>query len=471
MDVYPVHLLDNADDYRKIVMSYIFRFSDVLDGQKLADSLSALLEIGDWRKLGGRFKLNKDGNLEIHVPRQFTPEAPAVTFSQKIIAASVDTDPLGKQLPKLTGCHPVQRTPPQLRDFAGTPSPPRSIKEMLERDATLLHLHVVCFSDATVVGITWPHVLMDAMGLQALLRNWSLVLDGKAEDVLPLAGARDDPVQELLRQDAGPAEAPVLEKLSFGLLGTVTFLFRLIWMKLRNPGFEQRTIIFPQDRLNQLCARARSDLESQGEKELFLGEGDVLAAWAARVLAASQPRPHLATIVSVVNFRFTLSALQGKGAQYIQNMLQLVYVSLARGWTAEPFGFTALAHRQQLAEQCTESQTLSYLRMQQDHIEAKGKLRLLFGNPKASVLMVNNLAKLDFFRNIDFSAAVVRRDPTRPNPPGAIVYYHTQVMNDHSVFSSYLGVLGKDHSGRILINGTFPTKTWELIIQELKGEI
>ena len=58
MDVYPVHVLDNAEYYRKIFMSYIFRFNDILDGQQLADSLSALLKIGDWRKLSGRFRFN-----------------------------------------------------------------------------------------------------------------------------------------------------------------------------------------------------------------------------------------------------------------------------------------------------------------------------------------------------------------------------------------------------------------------------
>lgn len=56
--VYPVHQLDNAHDYRKLFMSYIFRFNDVLDSAKLANSLSTLLEIGDWKKLGGRFRFN-----------------------------------------------------------------------------------------------------------------------------------------------------------------------------------------------------------------------------------------------------------------------------------------------------------------------------------------------------------------------------------------------------------------------------
>jgi hypothetical protein len=32
------------------------RFNDVLDAEKLHDALSELLEIGDWRKLGGRLR-------------------------------------------------------------------------------------------------------------------------------------------------------------------------------------------------------------------------------------------------------------------------------------------------------------------------------------------------------------------------------------------------------------------------------
>jgi hypothetical protein len=33
------------------------RFNDVLDADKLHASLSRLLEIGDWKKVGGRLKL------------------------------------------------------------------------------------------------------------------------------------------------------------------------------------------------------------------------------------------------------------------------------------------------------------------------------------------------------------------------------------------------------------------------------
>lgn len=57
-DIYPVHMLDDTKTLRDIVVTWTLRFNDVLDPDKLQTSLSRLLEIGDWRKIGGRLRLN-----------------------------------------------------------------------------------------------------------------------------------------------------------------------------------------------------------------------------------------------------------------------------------------------------------------------------------------------------------------------------------------------------------------------------
>jgi hypothetical protein len=55
--VYPLHMLDDSKTLRSIVVAWTLRFDDVLDVVKLHDSLSRLLEIGDWRMIGGRLEL------------------------------------------------------------------------------------------------------------------------------------------------------------------------------------------------------------------------------------------------------------------------------------------------------------------------------------------------------------------------------------------------------------------------------
>ena len=54
-DVYPLHALDDIKS-NHIFLSWIMRFNDVLDAKILYDALSRLLEVGDWRKLGGRLR-------------------------------------------------------------------------------------------------------------------------------------------------------------------------------------------------------------------------------------------------------------------------------------------------------------------------------------------------------------------------------------------------------------------------------
>lgn len=56
-DIYPVHMLDDTKTLRDIVVTWTLRFNDVLDADNLYASLSRLLEIGDWRKVGGRLRL------------------------------------------------------------------------------------------------------------------------------------------------------------------------------------------------------------------------------------------------------------------------------------------------------------------------------------------------------------------------------------------------------------------------------
>jgi hypothetical protein len=56
-DVYPVHMLDNSKTLRSIVVTWTLCFNDSLDADNLHASLSKLLEIGDWRKVGGRLRL------------------------------------------------------------------------------------------------------------------------------------------------------------------------------------------------------------------------------------------------------------------------------------------------------------------------------------------------------------------------------------------------------------------------------
>lgn len=57
-EVYPVHYFDDTLINRSMIMCWTMKFDEVLDPEALHTALARVLEIGDWRKLGGRLKLN-----------------------------------------------------------------------------------------------------------------------------------------------------------------------------------------------------------------------------------------------------------------------------------------------------------------------------------------------------------------------------------------------------------------------------
>lgn len=57
-EVFPVHQFDDTALNRIMNVTGLFRFDAVLEANKLRDSLSTLLHVGDWRKLRGRLRLN-----------------------------------------------------------------------------------------------------------------------------------------------------------------------------------------------------------------------------------------------------------------------------------------------------------------------------------------------------------------------------------------------------------------------------
>jgi hypothetical protein len=56
-DVYPVHTLDDTKTLRRLLLAWTICFNDALDAHKLRCALAKLLDIGDWRKIGGRLAL------------------------------------------------------------------------------------------------------------------------------------------------------------------------------------------------------------------------------------------------------------------------------------------------------------------------------------------------------------------------------------------------------------------------------
>ncbi|KAJ5578045.1 uncharacterized protein N7459_007009 [Penicillium hispanicum] len=469
-EVYPVHTLDGIETNRNYV-NWMMRFNDVLDAPKLNSALSRVLEIGDWRKMGGRLRYKTDGQPEIYVPRSSVTEQ-NVFFTHDTFEMTIQAHPVAHRFPKGTDGPSVQPITKDFRPFIARKEFP-TFEQLVEQKLPLISLHITSFSDATLVAIMWPHVLMDVMGGQALLIGWTSVLNGREEDVPAVLGAREDILRHPeISQPGEKTEALKLEKTRLTGLGLLIFQLRFLWDNLWNPSRQRSVIFLPKSAVEKIRLQVQKDLEnSHGpDSPPFVSEADILIAWATRVIASSESKSRPFTVMSLLNMRFRIPLLLTSRGAYIQNMVLGTYTFLSAQAARASVGSIALSHRAHVAEQATEQQTLSLLRQVFRDLEARRSLQLFFGDPHMIPIVVNNVFKADLMKIANFGAAVSRQGEamnTRKNPLGTMVGYYNETLDGAFNSINIFLMLGKDYGDNYWFMGSLFPQAWSKIEEEL----
>lgn len=437
--VIPLFRFDDTMPNRSLAFEYTMQFEDVLDAEKIATALRKLLEKPGWRKLGARLRQNDKGKLEYHIPAQYTKQRPPIAFSKVQHDFALSDHPLSKIVPRPNGTLQAFDTATPLREHLDLRDNTRYLADWLYTDKPQLGLHIVNFTDATFVTLTWGHTLLDAMGRSVLLSAWVAMLEGREDDVPEFMGYDTNPL-DALGAPVSPAsglegarEAPVIEdfvmkdKLLQGL-GKLHFIFNFIWEVIFHASESPRMICMPGSYFARLRQEAYSDLASappdlltyntnpptpNGPHTPFLSDGDILLAWTLRLLTASNPtlhsypRPLLA--MNVLGLRSPTStpsagypALMPREKAYIHNCVTASFTLFPRAddVLTRPLGHVAARIRKDLREQSTRAQLEAGQRL------ARETPQPLFGSGAMGITAFSNWSKARLF-DVDFSAAVV----------------------------------------------------------------
>lgn len=493
-DVYPTGRIDNALSIKPMVLSLTLRFNDVLDAAQLHAALCTLLATGDWRRLGGRLRKPAPDaprqTLEVHAPRAFTADRPAVAYSHEDLSSVlIGEHPLGKELPVSNGREACVCLPGEhFRAFAAAAEFPDTIDGFMapgNEDMPVLSLRVTSFKDATLVAVGVPHLLVDAMALGELFRAWSLVLAGKEDEVPPVLGARDD----ILYDVADPAlkkddEEPWgLQAVYLAGFAFVLFLVRFLWGIITELTIESRVVFLPKHIFEKMRASALADVAADATSHghdasaAWVSEGDVLFAWACRIVALGQghaPRPLNAH--NTMNLRNRLpetTVPPGTKGVYARTFVTLSYMPVSVAEARGPLGLLAAKYRAAIATQTTAEQALWTLRAARASVDAGKDGNVICGAPPTGELLsMTNWLKADIVGAADFSPAVIggrEGDGTKKtHTPGRIVYLHSQLHARSTLVRNTLGVIGKDQDGNLWMQGFFPRRTWAALRKELE---
>jgi hypothetical protein len=354
------------------------------------------------------------------------------------------------------------------------------LADYLKGDVPQISLQITSFTDATLVGLSWPHTLMDVMGQQALLHAWSIVVNGGESEVPAVLGAREDAVQEVLeeaRAQGKVSEPLALQSQRLGMFGMIGFGFRFAWGMLQEPVAEERAFCLRRDDVDVLMQEAKADLDATtpaGSERPFVSEGDVLTAFFVRALAGALPSPRPIIALHALNLRFRIPSFAKAAGVYLQNMAIGAFLLLGASEASGSLGEVALANRECLAQQATESQALSYLNevfpTPGTPNSALDPARLLFGPPTGLLVPFTNWTRANFAKTANFTNAVIKpgdTSATRANPPGTIIHHHASSTVASAAAKNVFVLLGEDHARHHWITASLLPGTWAGIEKEI----
>ncbi|KAF2121943.1 hypothetical protein BDV96DRAFT_562679 [Lophiotrema nucula] len=366
--------------------------------------------------------------------------------------------------------------------------------DWIYEDRPQLQLHIASFQDATFVTLTWLHTLFDALGRNALLRAWTMMIDGREDEVPEFYGYDFDPLASLGSPESAKLEEKpeksVLEGRELSTWQLIRFGFSMMWEFFIYREEDQRGICIPQSLFVKLRQAALEDLASAPPDTVtmdsrdpahptpFLSDGDILAAWWMRLIVKSQPwsstAPPTKTIQvqNIFGLRELLTTtepkLLPKGVAYVSNAANAIHTFYSLQEVLElPLGYLAARIRKDLVIQGTRGQISAKERVSQHTLEKTGQ-HPLYGTGDMMLVTFSNWTKGKMYET-DFRAAVVQEGGAK-HEVGKPSYVHSNGVSETFPLRNAGCAVGKDLEGNYWVGGSARMGIWESIERAVKRE-
>ncbi|CAM1509649.1 Fc.00g033880.m01.CDS01 [Cosmosporella sp. VM-42] len=458
-------------------MVWMFRFDEVLDPNKLNDSLSQLFQIEGWRRLGGRYRRCIDGKLEVHIPRPFTKERPPLHFTKDHYDVRMSEHSSACRLPRASGKIATYPGPRAFNSLALGPGAPRKFEDFVSSDLPQFSLHITTFTDSTLVSLCHSHMTADLLGLATVVNAWSLILAGRIGDVPPFVGFRADGMEGLW--DPPTEESHVL---SGKELAGWRLAYWGLWSLYESRRFplESRVLCIPKSIMRGIMVKAKSQVafktginKTSAGNEPFFTEGDVLAAISIRMMAQNQHRGSTRNIMTMMALdpRTRAKSAFRQDAAYVQNSPTAVFINCRANEALDmSLGELALLVRETIMTQATEEQVKAYTALSVVSMK-ESNMNVLFGDKDMAFQLSSNWLKANLFEKMDFSPAIVKDAPESAlgRKRGHPTYYHS--ADPESIGSPLLiplcVVMGMDYDSNIWLSWVLPQHAWPKLLEYL----
>lgn len=227
----------------------------------------------------------------------------------------------------------------EFRRLCGDGNGPTSFKDYTSKGYSQILMHVVTFTDATFVSLTWPHTMTDGRGWADIFRAWSASMAEKSASIPRFMGYDLDTMDKFGYDE--DVEQSLQEPERRNLAAVPGALARQAANALHEPKMKSRVFCLPADVLRHIDDKTTRNMT----RYCFVHEIDVVKGWATNVVCS-----HMGTssrrvcIHSFLDLRERLPARFPAVGAFVQNAT-FPYITqiLAKDLVHGRFGDTAVA--------------------------------------------------------------------------------------------------------------------------------
>ncbi|EIN12483.1 hypothetical protein PUNSTDRAFT_141174 [Punctularia strigosozonata HHB-11173 SS5] len=325
----------------------------------------------------------------------------------------------------------------------------RSMNDLFTKDIPNAALQLTNFEDASIVGLTIPHVLADGHGVKVVLNALLQTLHG--EEVAPI-----DPIPEPFAKFKDVPQPPaVVGWRLFNFFQMLTFVACMLWDRIRYPKYEVRELYVPQKEVERIKQQAMDDIRNElGEQTgEWVSTSDALVAFTLKGMYPSETSQRSFSLMYSANIRSQVPSLVPP--VYLGNAAYGVVLSRpVKEISSMSLGALALLVRRILQEQTSQAATEDYLRWRLSPINFRKMT--MFMEPSGLWNVITNWRNMKLM-DVDFTPAL---------PSGSEVKSVNCVYlgsGSHMTFPTRhcFGLTADDPRGGVWMSGDLAKEMWE----------
>lgn len=386
--------------------------------------------------------------------------------------------PVASKLPSVSDSSTKPETFPSPRNYQSLalgPGSPACFDDYLYSDVPQFALHVVNFTDGTLVSVSFSHMTSNLAGFMDVMNAWQLVLAGKPEAVPPFKGLYEDSMAGLYKAQATEKHVAADKQLSGWRLAA--FGLRLIFDSWWNSPIDSKLLCVPKKTMDALIQATKDQLPqpvdaggSAASVPQFISENDIVAALVTKTVAQGLSPSRPITLLEAIDPRSRVKSVFDEGAAYVCNAPSAAFMFFSSQEAVEKsLGELALDARKALQVQIAEEQ-LKALAALAGNSMMKTANPVFFGETNTALVVTSNWSKAAFLEKVDFSPAIIKGAEAhrQRGKPGHPVYFHSQNAEKGRFSTTVVVIMGRDLEGNFWLLADLPAHTWSRLLDYLE---